>query len=95
MQQIAVPKRSSPSFKVFPNPVTNGQVQLRLTDIEKGEYTLRLINSQGQEMLRQLILHDGGSSNILVAFNKIFPKGIYTLQMVNKNFHYHQKIFVE
>jgi hypothetical protein len=95
MQQIAIPKRSAPSFKVFPNPVRNGQVQLRLTDIEKGEYTLKLINSQGQEMLRQLIIHDGGNSNIMVAFNKILPKGIYTLQMINNNLSYQQKIFVE
>ena len=92
MHQIVPEKKSE--MKVFPNPVKD-QIHLQLTNIEKGEYALRMINSQGQQVLSQVIIHDGTSANVIISFNKKFPAGIYFLQLANKKDNYRKNIFIE
>ena len=92
MQPITVAKKSS--INVFPNPVTGQQINLRLNEIGQGQYTLQLINSQGQKVYTQQIVHDGTSSNLVISFNKKHPAGIYYLQLSGKE-KYSKTILIE
>lgn len=93
MQQITAAVKSE--IKVYPNPVKDQQIHLHLTGVEKGEYALRLINAQGQQVMTQKIMYDGISSNIIIPVNNKLAKGIYYLQLSNNQNNYHQNIFIE
>ncbi len=71
------------SIKVFPNPVINQQINLQLTDLPKGAYTVQLINPQGQVVLIQNINHNGGSAGQVISIPKTLAAGIYIIQVGN------------
>lgn len=68
------------SIVVYPNPVQNGIVSLRFTDLPKGMYSVRLINALGQAVVNQRIEHAGGSSVKRVNLNKM--SGVYMIEVV-------------
>ncbi|MEI2707678.1 MAG: T9SS type A sorting domain-containing protein [Chitinophagaceae bacterium] len=37
-------------FAVYPNPVKGGVVNVQLMNIEKGQYSIKIVNSIGQEV---------------------------------------------
>lgn len=93
LQQITPVTNSG--INIFPNPVTGQQINLQLSGIEKGSYTLRLINSQGQKVLSQVIIYNGTSAKIIVSLNKKFPAGIYYLQLTGFEKSYNKNILIE
>lgn len=70
------------SISVYPNPIKNGVVQLQLSDIEQGEYTIRIINIVGKEEFTKVIHHLGGSSVQPINLKEV-SKGTYVLQVFN------------
>ena len=93
LHQVTAPKKSS--IRIYPNPIKDQRLNLALNEVEKGQYSLQLFNSAGQLVLQQMILHDGGSVTMMIAFNKQLPKGIYSLRLVNRNASYTQPVFVQ
>ncbi len=92
LQQIVTAKPST--IKVFPNPVKDQQIHLQFSGIEKGEYTLRLINSQGQQVHRQTVVYNGIATNMIISLNKKLSMGIYYLQIAGKE-TYIKNILIE
>jgi hypothetical protein len=92
MQPIITAKKSE--IKVYPNPVKDQQIHIQLTGIEKGTYTLRLINSQGQLVQKQSLIYDGITNNIVIPLNNKLVTGIYYLQMAGKE-TYNKNILIE
>ena len=41
-------------LKVYPNPVRGNQVTITISNIKRGQYNLRVINTAGQDVLRQI-----------------------------------------
>jgi hypothetical protein len=70
------------SISVYPNPIKNGVVQLQLSDIEQGEYTIRIINIVGKGEFTKVIHHLGGSSVQPINLKEV-SKGTYVLQVFN------------
>ncbi len=81
------------SISVYPNPVKDGVVQLQLSDIEQGEYTIRIINIAGKEFFTKVINHLGGSSIQNISIKEV-PKGTYILQVLNNKTLLNKKIIV-
>jgi hypothetical protein len=69
-------KRSE--FTVYPNPVKGGTINLQLTDIEKGVYTIKVVNNLGQEIAAKQITHNGGSANQTISIGNA-PTGKYNM----------------
>lgn len=65
---------------VYPNPVQNGIVTLRLNDMPKGTYGVKLLNSLGQTVITRQIEHAGGNSTQTIGVNK--TKGTYMLEVI-------------
>jgi len=84
-----------PEIKVFPNPIKDQQINFQLTGIEKGEYTLILLNSMGQQIFNQPFNYDGSSAKQNIFLAKKLPGGIYHLQVVNKTNNYSKTILAE
>jgi hypothetical protein len=66
---------------IFPNPVTNGNINLQLHNQPAGNYSVRLLNPLGQVILSKVIEHAGGSSSIPVPWNYKQARGVYQLEV--------------
>jgi hypothetical protein len=66
---------------VFPNPVTNGNINLQLNNEPAGDYGVRLLNPLGQVILSKVIHHAGGSQSMPVPWNYKQARGVYQLEV--------------
>lgn len=71
---------------VYPNPVpADGVVKVQITDMPEGKYEVRLTQSNGKEVLRQVINHTGGSASYPLELSRRIPKGVYMLSIGNSD----------
>jgi hypothetical protein len=70
---------TAPAIMVYPNPVTNGNVRLQFTNMPKGIYLVRIVNSKGQTVLSRQVNHAGGSNTETIVVN---PKGAYMIEVI-------------
>lgn len=71
------------NIDVYPNPVKNKSLTVRLTNQNKGIYTVRLFNNSGQLVYTKAVEHDGGSALQTLQLNAAIIRGIYQLQVSN------------
>ncbi|MBC7720878.1 MAG: hypothetical protein H7068_02580 [Pedobacter sp.] len=82
------------SVLVYPNPVTDGKVNLQLTNIIQGNYSINVNNNLGQKIYTTTVNHNGGSGSYLLTLPTL-AKGSYSLVMTNGTFKKQQIILVE
>ena len=70
-----------PVISVYPNPVSNGIINLQLDNQPAGNYGIRLLNKSGQVMMQRQVEHAGGSSTEIISLDKYTPRGIYQLEV--------------
>ncbi len=70
-------------FTVYPNPVKGGVVNLQMSNVGKGTYTVKLFNNLGQEMVNRTIQHNGGSASQSIVLGNSVPQGSYRMQVMN------------
>ena len=93
--QVKIDAIVNSAIKVFPNPVKDKQVNIQLVDMKKGDYTIQVVNAQGQQVSTQNITHLGGTSAKTILVPKTVPSGIYYLKVMNNEEHYVQTIYIE
>lgn len=74
--------KSSPQLYVFPNPVTNNQVQLQLNSASAGVYQVKLMGADGQALLQSNISHAGGTNTHIIRPAQNLAAGVYRLQVL-------------
>ena len=79
------------SFSVFPNPVTDGLLTVRLSNAESGRYILSVISSTHQFLRQKLINHSSGDLSYSYDL-KGLPRGVYQLVLQNSTQRYSQKV---
>ncbi|MBA2563027.1 MAG: T9SS type A sorting domain-containing protein, partial [Chitinophagaceae bacterium] len=70
---------------IFPNPVVNGVINLRLINQPEGNYFVRLIGKAGQVLLTRQIKHKEGSGTEQIKLNKALGSGNYLLEVSGKD----------
>ena len=79
---VKVDVREEPDqLVIFPNPVTNNTLNLRITDQAVGSYEIRLMNLYGQILVKKEIHYYGGVSTERIRIEQKIPKGIYQVQI--------------
>ncbi len=78
------------TLRVFPNPVSNGELTVFLSENTEEEIAMQLFSPTGQ-VVRSMIISSG--TNLL--YIKDLPTGVYTLQMVRGNESAVEKIVVQ
>jgi hypothetical protein len=73
--------KGNPGITVYPNPVTNRNIGLLFSDMEKGIYQLRLVNTAGQVVFTKTVNHTGGSATQTVPLDYRITKGQYQLEI--------------
>ena len=67
---------------VYPNPIINNTIQLRIGNAAAGIYTVRLLNYAGQEQIKTQFKHIAGTLIEFIYLNKNTAKGSYKLQII-------------
>ena len=70
-----------PSLSVYPNPVTNGVINLQFTNQPGGIYSLRLLNVSGQVIASKQIIHNGNNQTENIKWDHKLARGVYDLEV--------------
>ena len=73
--------KGAPAITVYPNPITGNTVTLQLTNLDKGSYTVSLINKLGQEVYNSKISHAGGSATQSIELDRKLAQGTYQVKV--------------
>ena len=80
---------------IYPNPVTQGTLNVQLTAIEKGIYTVSLYNNAGEKVAEQQITYNGNGAPVNINLPKVLATGAYTLKVQNDKVKMSRIIIVE
>ena len=75
--QVAINESSIESYRLFPNPFKGNNLNLSLENISNGKYVITLLNSIGQKLSEQSIVHTCGSATYSLSTNLPHVKGAY------------------
>lgn len=73
---------TKPAISVAPNPITNSEIRLLLTNLNKGTYTLILYNNHGQKIYSTSLEHGGGSATKNLSLDINIPTGSYRVVLM-------------
>ncbi|HEY6503027.1 MAG TPA: T9SS type A sorting domain-containing protein [Chitinophagaceae bacterium] len=65
-------------FTLYPNPVFGGQVSVSM-NVKQGQYTVKVLNSAGQQVYTQRLNHQGGSMTQTVDLPSSVKPGVYNM----------------
>lgn len=84
-------------INVYPNPVANNRITVRLTDIKPGKYNLYLFDMQGAKVMNNKITVSRSDQIEVINFERYYPQGTYFVKIVGKNSKntYNSKILVQ
>jgi hypothetical protein len=75
-------KNIKPAIIVYPNPLLNENITLKLMNQPAGKYHARIINSGGQIIFSKEFNHPGGTGEQELRVNGIVSHGIYQLEII-------------
>lgn len=65
---------------LYPNPTIDGQLTYQANNLVKGKYTIRIVNSMGQQVYNKTLNHPGGSVSEVITLPPL-KAGLYSLQL--------------
>jgi hypothetical protein len=83
------------SIKAYPNPVTNGIINITFQNQPKGLYTIQLLNSDGSLVFSTTIQHEGGTATKAIQLSSNVAKGVYQLKITGTAFSNTIKVVIE
>ena len=66
----------------YPNPVKDGNVQINVSNLNKGAYLVNIYNSLGQKVAEKQLNYEGGSSRMNMNIQSL-AAGMYHLSLTN------------
>jgi hypothetical protein len=69
----------SQSLRLYPNPVKGNQVTISLSNVRRGQYNLRVINTAGQDIYRQTINNQSSNLTQTLDLPATIKAGVYNL----------------
>lgn len=80
---------------VYPNPITNKQVNVQLSNLSKGSYNIEVYNNLGQVILSKAIQFDGGTTSLSLQLPTNLNAGLYRLSVSNGVTKFNKTISVQ
>ena len=72
-------------LSLYPNPTVNGIVLLQGSDLGRGIYKISIFGSNGQEIFKQQIKHNGGTISQTIELPSTINKGVYMFSVRDEN----------
>ena len=82
-------------FVVAPNPVKDKNMNIQLTNLDKGIYTIDIIGLSGQKIKSIQVNHDGGSSSFSIQLPSATQQGMYKIAIQNNVLTLVKQLYVE
>ena len=76
----------SQSLRLYPNPVRGNQVTISMSNIKRGQYTLRVINTAGQDIFRQSINNQSSSMTQTLNLPSTIKAGVYNMVITGSDY---------
>jgi hypothetical protein len=76
----------SQSLRLYPNPVKGNQVTISLSNVKRGQYTLRVINTAGQDIFRQTINNQSSSLTQTLDLPSTIKAGVYNMVITGSDY---------
>jgi hypothetical protein len=70
------------AISIYPNPITNGVINLHFINQPAGRYVIRLMNQLGQVIVSKQVERMNGSNTELINWNYNLAHGIYQLEIL-------------
>lgn len=80
------------ALELFPNP-SNNQVTIQISDLEKGVYSLQVLNVTGQIIKQQSFTHNKGQAKTTIQTTDL-SNGIYTVKLIGNGITAVKKLLV-
>jgi hypothetical protein len=80
---------------IAPNPVKGNLVNLQLSALSRGSYTVSVTNSIGQQVFTKSLSHEGGSATYQLQLPGSVKAGVYNLQIKDGETIINKKVVVE
>jgi Secretion system C-terminal sorting domain len=77
---------ASQSLRLYPNPVKGNQVTISLSNVKRGQYTLRVINTAGQDIFRQSINNQSSSLTQTLDLPSTIKAGVYNMIITGSDY---------
>jgi fibronectin-binding autotransporter adhesin len=74
---------AAPTVDIYPNPVKGSIINLQLSNLQKGTYTVTISNKEGQEVWRKQLQHNGGSASQTIDMGASISSGSYQLTITD------------
>jgi hypothetical protein len=73
------------SVNVYPNPLRGNVFNLQLTNVEKGNYVLEILNASGQTVYRQNVANNSDVTTQAVSITNNLTAGMYSIKLSSKS----------
>jgi hypothetical protein len=83
--------KQQPAITIYPNPVTDGIVNINFIEMPAGMYQVKIFGAAGQLVFTKQLIHAGGNAAEAIQFNRKFAQGVYQLEI--QNTHTNRKVF--
>ncbi|UAY53153.1 T9SS type A sorting domain-containing protein [Ferruginibacter albus] len=67
---------------IYPNPVKNGTVNLKMNNVIPGNYSFKLLSVSGQLLANKQLYITAGNTHQTIQLNNDLPKGLYQLEVI-------------
>ncbi len=75
--------KAAAGMSIYPNPVTGNSIGLTFNSLEKGIYSVRLVNASGQVLMVKQLNHTGGSSVETLTPGSRLTTGVYQMEVID------------
>jgi hypothetical protein len=70
---------SSQGLRLYPNPVSGNQVTISLSNVRRGQFNLRVVNTSGQDIHKQVVNNQGSSFTQTIDLPSSIKPGVYNM----------------
>lgn len=95
IEKISIVNNSTTRMSLYPNPVTGSVVSVQLTNLQKGNYEIIVFDVMGQRLLKQQIIHNGGSATQTIQLPGSAKPGVYHVRLSDGTIRYEQGFIIK
>jgi len=89
------PGIANQGLKLYPNPVSGNQVTVSLSNVKRGQYNLRVINTAGQDIFKQIINNQSSSMTQTLDLPSTVKPGVYNLVVTGDDYRESKMVIVQ
>jgi hypothetical protein len=77
---------ASKGITIYPNPVRDNHITIKMSNLKRGQYTVRIINAAGQDVHRMMINNQGSTLTQTINLPASVKAGIYNMLVIGNEY---------